>query len=280
MKKCAKLVASFYFEPAGHLLAQRIAAGFEFAETVFKSYRLEMTGISCICRQQVSGIKDHKYYSFKHTGRRILAENTKENLAYLSVDHVPADAAAFVAFDWLLHAGFGVVGEGPAILMVGVDYDLFVDHAQGSLDQLLGLCKTLSAMTEPEYGFATVMPRDQMPNGYAIGLGSGDVESLVLDANAWSDGASQWYRERVRNVHALNFVSSQHLAQPVGDQSLGDWITAHRKRGSLEAWDGRMFLWSVIRKPDWPQGLRWDGHMVATVREELEGNRLFPWQDG
>jgi hypothetical protein len=242
-----------------------------------------MEGISCACREPQKGIKDHKLYRFKRLRERILSENERGNLRSVNFSDIPTKPGSSVAFDWLIDVMVGISGGRKEIVIcqVGIDEGVLAGHAENlTIDTVLRLCTAMAKIIDAKVGFVANMPRAFMPIGYGVGLACvGAGKKLVWDANSWSDGAWRQYATRLRNVHAMNFLSRQHLEQRVGSQNLADWIVSDSKRGLLKAWDNDLFLWSFARADDWPQSLDWDGVELSHTREELERHQFFPWQE-
>lgn len=283
MRRHDKLLFCFYSDPVPAVLSQQIAESFKLAVSLFHAAELEITGISCECREPVSRIKKHNQYSYRRFWKRIIEENTKGNLVYLELDHVPKGPEIYVAYDWLLHARMGVFGfTDLATCIVAIDCGVVRNH-RGLLNanSLLDLCCQMVRIVKARYGFVTVMPRDRLPPGYATGLASGGAtggDRLVWDASSWGRGAWKEYDVKLRNVHALNFLTAQHLEQRIGNCILKEWINGSTERGVLRPWDERLFLWSLTPRLDSVDLLRWDSRFVKTVREELEEHNFFPWQ--
>lgn len=281
MKKNDKIIVSLYGELLEDNLPSQIASGFEWAQGIFEDYGLAVTGANCKCRQG-EALKPYKAYNFKAAKKRFLAEIEAGNLEYLSIDHLPSDPRAAVATDWLLY--FHIernIKKDLCSCQIGVDVDLF-RSAGTTLERLLDVSNRMRSILAAGYGFATCMPRDRMPAGYAIGLGCSpglSMDSIIWDANAWRQNGGTTYASRLRNVYAINFVSREHLQQSVGDQTLRDWILADRGRGTLAEWEGNLSLWSLLDGNDLVHALDWDARRVAEARASLEAHNIFPWQE-
>jgi len=128
------------------------------------------------------------------------------------------------------------------------------------------------------YGFATTMPQDFMPAGYAIGLACGGApEQFIYDANAWRRYARKECDKSLRNVFGYNILNDAHLTLDVQGSPLTSWVSAGPERGQIQALSDGLHLWT-FQEID-PHGyLQWDCPAVVAARQQLKNHKLFPWQ--
>lgn len=276
-----KIVACFYAAPRTDMLRFAVDSIWTLAEPVMETLGCRITHITCGCRVEVGGIKNYRQYSFREMASKIREQNKSGNLTHVELSCMPASSKAYVAFDWSAYVA--ITGPdrkiGLTVCQFGVDAGVLATTKFGnSSDGLLGICSKLRSTIRGEYGFATRMPCEFLPRGYSTGLAGRMPRSLVLETNSWRQDVWEQFASRLRNVHGMNFVGLAHLEQPVGAQSLRDWIRTGSGRGSVSGWECGLSLWSFADCGQWPDFLRWDDPSVCTTREELERQKYFPWQ--
>ena len=255
-----------------------VAAFTEWSGWVAKHIGVE-THLTANFLGPAEGLKDGAAYRSDKYRAALVAELERGNVAQFTLTSMASKPEGYIAFeyDWTAVLDVTAGRFGPACVLV-----LDADREQSDLDvdALLDAYGALARrMIATGYGFATAMPQDFMPIGYAIGLACGGApEEFVYDANAWRRYARKECDRSLRNVLGYNLLNDAHLGLDVGGEPLNAWVSAGSERGRIEPLDDGLFLWTFQEGDDQESFLHWDYPPVVAVREELKRHRIFPWQ--
>ena len=263
----------------GQQVSSTFASWWRERETIAARFGLTLTHASGDF-ETPSDLKKYQAYRLPRSRKRFEDEVRKGNVRSLDLLSMNSKPDGYLALDWDISFSLGQDRTCGILSMVGIATKYLRSLGPESVLALLEeLVADARARVKLSYGFAVVMPRDFMPDSYAMGVASAEAPAfLVYDANTWLDFAGRSCRRVLRNVFAYNVLSREHLRIKVGKQPLSDWIADSDDRGVTSELGEGIFLWLVSARPRGINFLNWDSPHVVHVRKQLEKFLLFPWQ--
>lgn len=230
-------------------------------------------------RSKPRGLKDHKLYRSQAHRQRLKDEIKRNNLLSLGMECLP-DAYELASFDGSISSYYCEDEEAGISMVNAFRTEVFQNESVSAADSACSILERYNTYHPVEYGFATIMPANYMPAGFAIGLSTTTADRLVRrDATTWRRFASSQCDIRIRNVFAINYLSETHLAIPVGSVALGDWIRQTAQRGRLVFLGSRQYCWTIGEDDGTEDWLRWNSLAIQEVRSQLAEWSIFPWQE-
>ena len=149
--------------------------------------------------------------------------------------------------------------------------EIFIENGAHLFDRIK-INSVLSILLDkitPVYGFSDIFEgicARFLPSGTGTSLMSREENIRSGDLSHSRLKSHEHLKGKMHDVYALNFLSPLHLDWPVGDMTLGGWITAGG-RGELSELKPNVFLWEVgeHNKAKLRRELFDQGCLIATV---------------
>lgn len=278
--RCAseKLVIVFYgADFGGDCLHDVLASWWGWTDSVCHNLDFEPTHVGGVFRRKPSRMRDNFAYAIQRYRSRFREELAADNITRIDLE-VIANPKQYNAFDWILKSMCQHCDCGGCTLF-GLDCDAISKWDARTLSGFMRECFLSSSRLRINYGFATIMPRDYIPASYVNGLTTRVAgKRLSYDTTAWRRYAQGECGHLLRNLYGWNILTPEHLAIDVGGTPLKDWISASPKRGKLYEIAAPLWCWTFEDLTEGNEYLNWECEAVESIRQELEGHQLFPWQ--
>lgn len=273
-----KLVIVFYGPDFGNVcLRDALTTWWNWTDGVCRTLDIAPTHIAGTFGDKPNRLKEYYTYSMKRSKSRFQEQLETDNVMWFALD-VLDDRKAYIAFDWTLTSSCGLCKRGGRALF-GLDCDAVSLWDAHTLASFMKQCLESANCIRINYGFATIMPRDFLPAGYAVGITTDAAGArLSYDTTAWCRYAERECGHVLRNLYGWNILTPAHLAIDIGGTPLKNWINASPKRGKLYEIAPPLWCWSFEDITEGKEYLKWECEPVEAIRRELEGYQLFPWQ--
>lgn len=190
------------------------------------------------------GLVGKKMFKFDD-GYKRLCSHEFQDISSLQLDSdAPAAEGDFEDWQWLS--------------LVDTDGTLFFGIEQASIGgEIWSEFAASARQYYPfQYGYTYEMEYRTGPVFYAVGMLYGPRGRYY--SKIQEEAISKWMHARIeakkqgvaisdflRDVYETNFLSDTHLALPLQDGTLHDWISANYRNGLLESFGDRLYVWRV-----------------------------------
>ena len=254
-----------------------LTSWWDWTDKICRSLDVRLTHIMGVFRGKPSRMRDHAAYSMQRSKRRFQEQLAANNVMSIQFNAVN-DPEGYIAFDWTVTSSCGSDEYG-GMALFGLDCDAVSSWNAGAVSGFMRQCLESAGCLRINYGFATIMPREFLPSGYAIGITTRSAGTrLSYDTTAWRRYAQRECGHLLRNLYGWNILTPAHLAIDIGGTPLKAWINASPKRGKLYEIAPPLWCWTFEDLTEGNEYLKWECEAVESIRQELEGYRLFPWQ--
>lgn len=146
-------------------------------------------------------------------------------------------------FDWIVQCS---ADESERTVSFFYDSELSCDFK----GDLMTLVSNAISFTRFQYGYGFQKQYSKGPDMYIYGVSTG--LEFGSKATEEADRIARWMYlktdervSRLRDVYPLNVLTNRHLDMQMKHESLKNWITKKKKRGTLEQLNEMLWVWHV-----------------------------------
>lgn len=146
---------------------------------------------------------------------------------------------------------------------------VFPDDANCSEQAVVDELMRFAALAMDEYGYIAWMRRGAMPFAFDMGMGFGGEGRFRSRDESWNrytwTSFGRWTHRLLRDTYPINFLGRSYLDLPIEGTTLEKWILADPDRGTLEPFNGRVWVWKPVIE------------QIPYIREPLFRAGLLHW---